>query len=120
MLGQPRYAENPRYVIRPGQVSLLKIRLRQTLDSGTPLNAAIFPDMPSAASQQRCIGSTGPYASYIAGVTSSPVKLRPSPEGYVLIVSGAALSEADGSSKGVAFELVILSDHPVDVASMPG
>lgn len=119
MLGQPRSTDNSRYLIRPRQVSLLKIRLRQTLDSGTPLNAAIFPDMPSAASQQRCIGSTGPYASYIAGVTSSPIKLRPSPQGYVLVVSGAALSEAD-RSKGVMFELAILADHPVDITSMPG
>lgn len=114
MLDQPQYTTNPRYLVRPRQVSLMRMRLRRACTGETPLNAALFPGQSDPASTTRPIASTGPYASYVAGVTSPWFKVRPSLEGYVLIVSAAALNEVTGLAP-MDFELVILSDHPVDV-----
>jgi len=116
MLGGAEYLDNPRYLIQPRQVSWLSLRLRQVIGSSIPLTASLFHQVLSAESDSRPIGSTGSYASYVAGVTLAPVKLRPSPQGYILVLSGART----GGELHVDYELSLFSDHPVDISQMPG
>lgn len=117
-LGEPLYLDNPRYLIQPRQVSWLSLRLRQTSQFSIPLNASLFEQLPTPNSRIRPISGTGQYASYVAGVTSIPAKLRPVPQGYVLVVS-AATPGGGLEGPGIEYELFILSDHPVDISRMP-
>lgn len=119
MLQQEQYLDNPRFLLRPRQGCSVSVRLRQSSKGSTPLNASIFSDVSQQASSLHAVGSTGGYASYIAGVTLGPIKLRSTPQGYVLVVSGATVSGAV-NTEDIDFDLVILSDHPVDVTRMPG
>jgi hypothetical protein len=114
MLGENAYLENPRYLIQPQQVTWISLRLRQISNSSAPLNVSIFAELPISGESTRPVGSSGPYAAYVAGVTMSSIKLRPVPQGYMLIVSAAS-----GSTSSIEYELSVLSDHPVDVARMP-
>lgn len=117
MLGGHRYSDNPRYCIRPRQVCWLSVRLRQTSSGQTPLNASLFADTPAADGSVRPLGNTGPYASYVAGVSSSPMKVRPSSQDYILVVSGASVGEGH-DAPAVDYELSVFSDHPVDISPM--
>lgn len=116
LLGGVDYLDNPRYLIQPRQVSWLSLRLRQVNAASIPLNASLFHQVPSADSENRPIASTGAYANYVAGVMLAPVKLRPSPQGYILVVSAATT----GAVANVDYELLLFSDHPVDISQMPG
>lgn len=117
MLGGTRYMDNPRYLLQPRQVCWLSLRLRQTKGTPTALNASIYPGMQSVSSENRPIGGTGKYASYVAGVTSVPIKIRPSSSGYFLVISAAAEIGITGDSE-ISYELSVFSDHPVDISSL--
>lgn len=118
MLGRSRYLDNPRYLIKPRQVCWLSLRLRQTPKPSVHLNASLFSELPLENRECSPIGGTGAYASYVAGVTSIPIKIRPSSSDYVLIISAAAASSfAEGQD--VEYECSVFSDHPVNIDEMP-
>lgn len=117
MLGCLRYRDNPRYLVRPHLVCWLSLRLRQVSGASVPLNASIFSDLSSANGGSHPIGGTGPYASYVAGVTSPSTKIRPSSSGYILAISAATESAITGDL-AIDYELSVFSDHPVDISPM--
>jgi hypothetical protein len=97
--------DNPKFRLKVRTACTLRLRLVAE-PSNMPIKVAVFSITEGNLGEE--IGSSGPYAAYVAGVTMHECRLRPSQEGYAIIVS-----TYQPGSLG-SFTLSVLSDRPVE------
>lgn len=103
------YIDNPRFRIKVAAPCELRTRL-VIEPSSLSGNVSVFANGGTVLGEE--IVSSGPYAAYVAGVTTHPCRLRPSAHDYVAVVSSYT---AGAFGK---FSLAILTDGPVQVEAL--